>query len=133
MSSHDDNIEQFDDTEANISSNQDADKPIPPIVPPEGGVAGWLCIVGCSMCLFSTFGFLNAYVLFPSQSLSILLTCSQQNRSISNLLSTPRTQSIYTINNFMDIRFTVMSHVASSPVIRSSPGYLGSHSCVDPM
>ena len=32
----------------------------PPEIPPEGGVAGWLCVVGSSFGLFCTFGFLAA-------------------------------------------------------------------------
>ena len=32
-------------------------------VPPEGGRDGWLCVVGATIGLFCTFGFLNAWVL----------------------------------------------------------------------
>jgi hypothetical protein len=31
-------------------------------IPPEGGLAGWLAVAGCTICVFTTFGFLNAYV-----------------------------------------------------------------------
>lgn len=30
--------------------------------PVEGGFEGWLCVAGCFLGLFATFGFLNAYV-----------------------------------------------------------------------
>jgi hypothetical protein len=42
------------------------DDEVPPVrekadtVIPEGGLAGWLSVVGCSCAMFSTFGFLNA-------------------------------------------------------------------------
>lgn len=30
------------------------------VTPPEGGVAGWLAVTGSTLCVFTTFGFLNA-------------------------------------------------------------------------
>lgn len=31
-------------------------------LPPEGGLAGWTCVLGSFFALFCTFGWLNAYV-----------------------------------------------------------------------
>jgi hypothetical protein len=33
---------------------------VKPDLPPEGGARGWICVVGAFICLFCTFGFLNA-------------------------------------------------------------------------
>lgn len=33
-----------------------------PTIPPEEGVKGWLTVAGSFCALFSSFGFLNAYV-----------------------------------------------------------------------
>ncbi|TFK49263.1 hypothetical protein OE88DRAFT_1662702 [Heliocybe sulcata] len=30
--------------------------------PPDGGTRAWLCVLGCHLALFSTFGTVNAYV-----------------------------------------------------------------------
>ena len=34
--------------------------PTIPDFPPEGGTRGWICVAGAFICLFCTFGFLNA-------------------------------------------------------------------------
>lgn len=33
--------------------------PAGPVLPPEEGVQGWICVVGSFLALFSAFGFLN--------------------------------------------------------------------------
>ncbi|KAJ6128117.1 hypothetical protein N7471_009334 [Penicillium samsonianum] len=37
-----------------------------PDLPTEGGVRGWICVVGAFICLFCTFGFLNAIGVFQT-------------------------------------------------------------------
>ena len=39
-----------------------SEKEIPPKIPPEEGVAGWMCIVGAFFSVAASFGFLNACV-----------------------------------------------------------------------
>lgn len=39
---------------------------IEPALPPEEGLAGWLCVIGSSTGLFCTFGFLNAIGVFQA-------------------------------------------------------------------
>ncbi|KAF7925406.1 uncharacterized protein EAE97_010487 [Botrytis byssoidea] len=69
MALQDHKIEKLDDTKASVGSNPQPSEPITPIISPEGGLAGWLCVIGCSMCMFSIFGFLNAAGSIPRRIL----------------------------------------------------------------
>lgn len=62
---------------------------------------------------------------------SVPLISRIQNWSVSDLLPTSRTQSIYAIYHFLDIRSTAMSHVASGSVVWPSLRYLWSYSGID--
>jgi MFS family permease len=37
-----------------------------PVIPPEGGVRAWLCVLGAFFAIFCTFGFLNAIGVFQT-------------------------------------------------------------------
>jgi hypothetical protein len=47
--------------------------PAAPDLPPEEGFRGWLCVAGGFICLFCSFGFLNAYVEIWSGTRTVLI------------------------------------------------------------
>ena len=62
---------------------------------------------------------------------SVPLISRIQNWSVSDLLPTSRTQSIYAIYHFLGIRATAMSDVAPGSVVWPSLRYLWSYSGID--
>ncbi|KAI9743215.1 MAG: hypothetical protein M1818_003061 [Claussenomyces sp. TS43310] len=55
--------ESFEKSNVENGTEHAAEKPT---MPPEEGLKGWLCIVGATMSIFSTFGFLNAAGVFQT-------------------------------------------------------------------
>ncbi|TGO63056.1 hypothetical protein BOTNAR_0105g00160 [Botryotinia narcissicola] len=82
MAFQDHNIEKLDDTKASVGSNPQPSEPTTLIIPPKGGLTGWLCVIGCSMCMFSSFGFLNAYVLFTSRAYVLEYTAHSKHTEL---------------------------------------------------
>ena len=64
------------------ASARPIDEPATTKIPPEGGLAGWLCVVGSTTGLFCTFGFLAAYVPIVFRRLSPI---SEQSLTTKNL------------------------------------------------
>lgn len=55
-----------------------APAPTPEGLPPEGGVRGWLCVLGSFLCMFCSFGFLNSYATFNVPTLVNSLDCTDK-------------------------------------------------------
>ena len=123
-------------TETPVTVGGFVDKPTEkPAVPPEAGLAGWLCAVGSTIGVFCTFGFLAAYAhpfkVFPLSYEELRSTL--QNWRLSDSLRADVPEDIHSIDHIMDLHRPTFSHVDFRSCLWSCYGFIRSHASSRPM